>query len=186
MANELDEKTGPINEQGRDVNVIDKQLEIKTGAGTIIFIVLLFILGLIPGLIWLIVKQNRQSHLDGLQQKIQSNASKIDNYLVQKGDILRNAADLLGKAVSIDKSVFTEIAKARSGVVDGNHLSKKNENLDKIQKKVQVAFEQYPELKSHQAIADCMQQSSYLTREITAARDLYNDTVLEWNREIYK
>ena len=28
MANELDELNGPVNKQGRDINVIDKQLEI--------------------------------------------------------------------------------------------------------------------------------------------------------------
>lgn len=187
MANELDEKTGPVNEKGQDVHVIDKQLEPKIGAGTITFIVFLFILGIIPGLIWLAVKASRQSYLDGLQQKIQHNASQIDNYLVQKGDILRNASDLLGQAINIDKSVFLDIAKARSGAdINGNELSKKNAQVEQISKKVQVAFEQYPNLKSHEALADCMQQNSYLTKEITAARDLYNDTVLEWNQAIFK
>lgn len=186
MANELDEKTGPVNTQGRDINVIDKQLEVKTGAGTIAFIVCLFVLGIIPGLIWLAVKAKRQSYLDGLQQKIQHDASQIDNYLVQKGDILKNASDLLGKAIKIDKTVFLDIAKARTGSVDGDALSKKNAKLEQISKKIQVAFEQYPNLRSHEAIADCMQQNSYLTKEITAARELYNDTVLEWNAEIYK
>ena len=31
-----------------------------------------------------------------------------------------------------------------------------------------------------------MKQNMYLQREITAARELYNDTVNTWNREIYK
>lgn len=186
MANELDEKTGPVNEKGQDVHVIDKQLAPKTGAGTIVFIVFLFVLAIIPGLIWLGVKASRQNYLDGLQQKIQHDASQIDNYLVQKGDILRNASDLLGKAIDIDKTVFTDIAKARTGNSDGDALSKKNAKLEQISKKIQVAVERYPDLKSHQALEDCMQQNSYLTKEITAARDLYNDTVLEWNKEIFK
>jgi len=44
--------------------------------------------------------------------------------------------------------------------------------------------EAYPELKAHQAIADAMQQNSYLQKEITAARALYNDTVTQWNSDI--
>ena len=32
---------------------------------------------------------------------------------------------------------------------------------------------------------DAMQQNSYLQREITAAREVYNDTVDTWNREIF-
>ena len=30
-----------------------------------------------------------------------------------------------------------------------------------------------------------MQQNMYLQREITAARELYNDTINEWNRDIF-
>ena len=30
-----------------------------------------------------------------------------------------------------------------------------------------------------------MQQNSYLQREITAAREVYNDTVARWNREVF-
>jgi LemA protein len=40
-------------------------------------------------------------------------------------------------------------------------------------------------LKAHAAIADAMQQNSYLQKEITAARALYNDTVNQWNRDIF-
>ena len=43
----------------------------------------------------------------------------------------------------------------------------------------------YPELKSHAIIADALQQNSYLQREITAAREVYNDTVRQWNQDIY-
>jgi LemA protein len=45
--------------------------------------------------------------------------------------------------------------------------------------------EAYPELRAHQAIAQAMQQNDYLQREITAARALYNDTVTQWNTDLY-
>lgn len=47
-------------------------------------------------------------------------------------------------------------------------------------------IEAYPELKAHAQIAEAMRQNSYLQREITAARDLYNQVVLIWNTEIYR
>ena len=37
MANELDEVTGPINREGRDVNVINKQIPVEVGVGSRIF-----------------------------------------------------------------------------------------------------------------------------------------------------
>ena len=46
-------------------------------------------------------------------------------------------------------------------------------------------IEAYPDLKAHAAIADAMQQNSYLQKEITAARSLYNDTDTQWNTDIF-
>jgi len=37
MANELDELTGPVNKEGRDINVIHKQIPVKIGIGSVIF-----------------------------------------------------------------------------------------------------------------------------------------------------
>ena len=45
--------------------------------------------------------------------------------------------------------------------------------------------ENYPDLKAHRELADAMQQNSYLQREITAAREVYNDTVNAWNSAIF-
>ena len=56
MANELDELNGPIAEEGRDVNVIQKQIPVKTGAGSVVFEVVLWVLGIIPGLVFLFMK----------------------------------------------------------------------------------------------------------------------------------
>ena len=78
---------------------------------------------------------SRQSYLDKLQQKINHNASQVDNYLVQKGEVLKNAAGLLGQAIELDKSIFSEFAKAR-GSQDGNQLTETNAKLNEIQKKV--------------------------------------------------
>ena len=46
--------------------------------------------------------------------------------------------------------------------------------------------EAYPELQAHNVIADAMQQNNYLQREITAAREVYNDTVNKWNGAIFE
>ena len=84
MANELDELSGPVNTNGRDVNVIEKQIPVKVGVGSTIFEVLLWVLGIIPGLIFLIKKIKAQNYFRGLQQKIQANASTIDNLIEQR------------------------------------------------------------------------------------------------------
>ena len=177
MANELDEMTGPVNKEGRDINVIEKQLKVEMTTGLKVLNVMVwvpgFILLFIPPLVWLFKKAKAKEHFQKLQQKIQHDASQIDK-------ILQNVARLLDKAIDLDKSTFTEIAKQRSA---GN-LNGTAEGIESINKAINVSLEAYPDLRAHGEIADAMQQNSYLQREITAAREVYNDSVAQWNRDI--
>lgn len=185
MANQLDEMTGPVNEEGKDINVIQKQIPVKVGVGSTIFEVILWCLCIIPGVVFLIKKINAAKYLRQLEQKIQHNASQIDNYLEQRVVILQNCAKLLDKAMDLDKTTFSEIAKYRSGnVADDAARNELSGALDGVSRKINIAFENYPDLKAHQEIADAMQQNSYLQREITAAREVYNDSVYQWNKAI--
>ena len=182
MANELDELTGPINEKGQDINVIHKQIPVKVGWGSTFFQVMLFVLGIIPGLIFLAMKIKAGNYLSKLQQKIQHDASQLDNYLEQRVVILSNAAALVNKATKLDEDTFQAIAQARAG----GSLNERAAALENVNSKINLAMEAYPELKAHQEIAMAMQQNSYLQKEITAAREVYNDTVFEWNGLMFK
>ena len=184
MANQLDELNPEIREEGLDTNVIVKKLPAEVGVGSKIFEILLWICGIIPGVVFLFMKISAQKHFDQLQQKIQRNASQIDNYLEQRVVVLQNCARLLDKAIDLDKSTFENIAKYRSGVSDEGR-NELQSNLDNIAKSVNIAFENYPDLKAHREIEDAMRQNMYLQREITAARELYNDTINAWNRDIF-
>jgi len=186
MANLLDETNFVVNEEGRDIHVINKQLPIKVGTGSLIFEILLWVFGIIPGVIFLFMKINARTYFDRLQQKIQSDASTIDNYLEQRVMILQNVVGLVSKAVDLDKDTFTTIAAYRSGRNVDNETTRNevSQQVDNIYGQISVAVENYPDLKAHAAIADAMQQNSYLQREITAARQLYNDSVERWNQDI--
>ena len=182
MANALDELTGPTMEEGRDTRVIAKQIPVTIGKGSKRLVVFLYIITF--GLL-VIKKKKLESHFMQLEQKINTNASEIDNYLEQRVMILQNAAKLLDKAIDLDKTTMVEIAKYRSGSANNeeirNDIATKMENIGH---QISVAFEQYPDLKAHQELADCLQQNSYLQREITAARTVYNDTVNQWNHDV--
>ena len=185
MANQLDEENGPIREDGKDINVIAKQIPVKVGVGSTIFEILLWLCFIIPGVVFLLKKIKAGTYLRQLEQQIQHDASQIDNYLEQRVVILSNLAKLVDKAVSLDKETFTAIAAARSGISTGeNALNENSQQADRIEAKLNIAMEAYPDLKSHQEIQDAIQQNSYLQKEITAAREQYNDRVAQWNREI--
>lgn len=187
MANQLDELNPQIREEGLDTNVIAKKIPVKVGFGSTVFEILLWILGIIPGVVFLFMKIKAKNYFSQLEQKIQANASQIDNYLEQRVMVLQNCARLLDKAIDLDKTTYENIARYRSGNA-GDVDAARNElvgSLDKLAGSVNVAFESYPDLQAHQEIRDAMQQNMYLQREITAARELYNDTVNTWNRDIF-
>lgn len=212
MANELDEITGPTNPEGRDVNVIDKQLKVEVGAGTKFFEVALWVLGpvvafgigfastqkagtaalaavagLLPGLIFQFMKTNALAYFRKLQQKIQADASQIDNYLEQRVVILQNLARLLDKSIDLDKDVMKSVAAYRGGVNPNSDVERNKVagQLDGMFSRINLAFENYPNLKAQDNIADAIRQNSYLQKEITAARTLYNDTLTRWNQDIF-
>jgi LemA protein len=212
MTNELNETTGPFNHDGRDVNVISKQIPVQIGTGSLVFEISLWtvgtlpgiialatgalpklestgllVAGVLPGLIFLFMKINALAYLRKLQQKIQADASQIDNYLEQRVIILNNVVGLVTKAIDLDKDVMKSVAAYRSGL-DGNSDSQRNsasQQIDGIFSRIGMAFESYPDLKAQAVIADAMRQNSYLQKEITAARTLYNDTVAMWNQDVF-
>ena len=186
MANELDETTGPVNEAGRDVNVIQKQIAVKVGFGSTLFEILLWLLGIVPGVVFIFMKIGARNYFQKLQQKLQADASTIDNYLEQRVQILQNVAGLVEKAVALDSDVMKAVAAFRGGArAAGADRNEVQAQLDGAFGRLFPQVEAYPELRAHAAIADAMQQNSYLQKEITAARSLYNDTVNQWNTDLF-
>lgn len=188
MANELDEMdTSLVNDAGQDVHVINKQLKVTLdGADKFVNVGVWFIF-IIGGIVYTFKKAHAKTYFQQLQQKLQHDASTIDNYMQQKVTILTNAAKLLEKSIQLDKETFKDIALARQGKSANPDVARNELQsvLDGVEHSINVVLEAYPELKSHQAIADVMQQNAYLQQEITAAREVYNDTVNKWNAAIY-
>ena len=214
MANLLDETTGPVNDRGRDVHVIDRQLPVTVTFRSTLFeialwvtvpvLVLLYValmghtlanpvqtavvgclVGVLPGVVFIFMKISARNYFLKLEQRIQAEASNIDNYLEQRVQILQNVVGLVNRAVELDKDVMTAVAALRSGKINEQNRSDVSSQLDAACGRLFPQVEAYPELKAHQAIADAMQQNNYLQREITAARTVYNSRVTQWNTDIF-
>lgn len=214
MANALDELSSPVNEKGRDIHVIDKQLPVKIGAGSVIFEIALWVAipalvlayvalfgetlsdpnlvalvgclaGLLPGVIFLFMKIHARNYFQQLEQRIQAEASNIDNFLEQRVQILQNVVGIVEKAVDLDKDVMKAVAALRGGSVNEANRNEVGSQVNMALGRLLPQVEAYPELKAHNAIADAMQQNSYLQKEITAARTVYNSRVTQWNTDIF-
>lgn len=214
MANLLDEVTGPVNNEGRDIHVIDRQLPVTVGFGSTLFeialwvtipiLVILYVAimgatlenpllvaligcvaGILPGVIFIFMKINARNYFQQLEQRIQAEASNIDNFIEQRVQILQNVVGIVDRAIDLDKDVMKSVAALRSGSVNDVNRSDVNSQVTTAFGRLFPQVEAYPELKAHSAIADAMQQNSYLQKEITAARTVYNNRVTQWNTDIF-
>ena len=70
MANQLDELNPEIREEGLDTNVIAKKIPVKVGKGSIVFEIILWVLGIIPGIVFLIMKIQAKNYFQQLEQKL--------------------------------------------------------------------------------------------------------------------
>ena len=183
MANELDELTDPVSE-GQDVRVINKQIPVKVGVGSTVFEVILWVLLIIPGLIFLFKKIKAERVLSQLQQKLQHDASQIDNYLEQRVVILENLAALINKEMEFEKSTLESVIAYRGGI-NPDQMNDAAQKIENVGTKIQAVLEQYPKLQSIAGVEKAMRDNDYLQREITAAREVYNDTVRQWNELIF-
>lgn len=214
MANLLDETQGPVNDNGRDVHVIDRQLPVTITFRSTLFeialwvtlplLTLIYVLamgdqladsttvaiggcvaGVLPGVVFIFMKISARNYFLKLEQRIQAEASNIDNYLEQRVQILQNMVGLVNRAIDLDKDVMKAVAALRGGKVNEANRSDVNSQLNMACGRLFPQVEAYPDLKAHQAIADAMQQNNYLQREITAARTVYNSRVTQWNTDLF-
>jgi len=186
MGNDLDELTGPVNDEGQDVRVINKQLKVKAATSAKICQAVLWVLPLpiISGVLFQISKANAAAKLKELQQKIQHDASQIDNYLEQRVVILENLVSIIEKETKFEKETLKEVMAYRSGI-NPDSMSEAAGNIENVHNQVKAVFERYPDLKSTAAYEKAMKDNDYLQKEITAAREVYNDSVNQWNSLIY-
>ena len=132
------------------------------------------------------MKISARNYFQQLEQRIQAEASNIDNFLEQRVQILQNVVGLVDRAVNLDKEVMTAVAALRGGgSINSENRNEKSQQIDTAYARLFPQVEAYPELKSHETIADAMQQNNYLQREITAARTVYNSRVTQWNTDIF-
>ena len=116
------------------------------------------------------------------EQTINLAASTVDNYLAQRVTVIQNMAQAAREALSLDREVFRDIAAMRSGT---GYTGEEQAQIDRQAARIQIAFERYPELKSHEMLRHLTQEDAYLVASVTEARNRYNSTVNVWNQMVY-
>ena len=144
----------------------------------------LWFLLIIPGAVFASKKRAAARYYGNMQQKIQHDASQIDNYLEQRVIILENLAALINKEMAFEKEVVGKLSSYHQGI-GADNFNNAAQVIEQANSQMRDYINNNPEFRSTAAVQKAIKDNDYLQREITAARELYNDSIKEWNDAIF-
>ncbi|QHX35968.1 LemA family protein [Spiroplasma sp. TIUS-1] len=156
-----------------------------TGGGKFAYWVIcpIFTLG-----IWLIfLHVGRKNKIRKMGMKVDESESGIDIQLARRADTLTKLIDSVKSAIKFESDLLGKITELRSKASSGASVTEKSEinsEFDSIQRKVNVAMENYPDLKSNSNILKLQEAIRDVEDNIAASRRIYNSNVTAYNQQI--
>ena len=148
------------------------------------------IIAIIVGLVVLlgIALISANNNLVTMEAEVDAALANIDTNLQRRADLIPNLVNTVKGYAAHEQEAIDKVTEARQNLTKASTVEEKaaaDSALTDALNNLLVIVENYPDLQAHREIADAMQQNMYLQREITAARELYNDTINQWNRDIF-
>ena len=144
---------------------------------------ILIIFGVI--VIYIIVAYNS---LIVLRTRINNAWSQIDVQLKRRYDLIPNLIKTVQGYVKHEKTVLTEITKARANLMSGNmnQKAKASDQLTNALKSLFAVAENYPQLKANENFKMLQEELSGTESKIAYSRQFYNDSVMSFNIKIQR
>jgi LemA protein len=152
---------------------------LKKHAGKLIFLVLVVVL-----FMW---ARSAYNQLVGLDIAVETQWAQVDNQYQRRMDLVPNLVSSVQGAMKQEKEVFKSIADARTRYSGAQQPSEKMaaaNQFDTALARLLVVMENYPQLKSIDAVKSLMVQLEGTENRISVERKRYNDMVGEFNREV--
>ncbi len=128
--------------------------------------------------------------MNGLRRgevKVSEAESGIDVALTKRFDTLSKMVDTVKGYTKHEAKTFENVVKWRKGMPDDLTLEQKQEFMEKlnqVQADINVAVEQYPDLKAEKVFTNLQRSIADVEEHIQAARRLYNSNVSMLNSKI--
>lgn len=122
-----------------------------------------------------------------LRNRVKEAWSQIDVQLKRRSSLIPNLMETVKGYVKHEKSVLTEVTKARAALVGASSLSAKakaNDQLTGALKSLFAVAEAYPDLKASENFKQLQEELSDTETKVAAARQFYNTNVLDLNNSL--
>jgi LemA protein len=140
----------------------------------VVVLILLIIWGLYNGLI-------------RLKNQIENAWAQIDVQLKRRNDLIPNLVETVKGYAKHEKSVFTEVTKARTAMMEAKTFSEKAKASNMVSDTLKSLFavaENYPVLKANENFLQLQEELSGTENKIAYSRQHYNDMVMRFNTKI--
>lgn len=125
--------------------------------------------------------------LVGMKAAIEEAWSQIDVQLKRRADLIPNLVETVKGYAKHEKSVFTEVTKARSALMSAKSLDTKAEASDALTGALGKLFaiaEAYPQLQANASFLQVQKELSDTEDKVAYSRQYYNSTVMDYNVKI--
>ena len=122
-----------------------------------------------------------------LKTRIQEALSGIDVQLKRRADLIPNVVETVKGYAKHEKSVFTEVTKARTALMGAQSLQQKAEADNMLTGALKSLFavaEAYPDLKANTNFQDLQRQLEDTEDKVAYSRQFYNANVLDFNTKV--
>ena len=125
-----------------------------------------------------------QNQMVAKDQGVKASWSEVDVQLERRADLIPNLVETVKGFTKEENSVFAEIAKARTGLMNAQTPQDKiaaNGQLDAAIGQLLVLTENYPQLRSNEQFLRLQDELSGTENRIGVARKRYNDALQDYN-----
>jgi LemA protein len=119
-----------------------------------------------------------------LGNRIDNSLSQIDVQLKRRADLIPNLIETVKGYAKHEKSIMTEVTKARQAMISAKDLVgkvKANGVLENALGKLFAIAENYPDLKANANFLELQRELSTTEDRVAYSRQFYNDNILSYN-----
>jgi LemA protein len=119
-----------------------------------------------------------------LGNRIDESLSQIDVQLKRRADLIPNLIETVKGYVKHEKSIMTEVTKARQAMISAKNLAgkvKADKVLENALGKLFAIAENYPQLKANENFKQLQEELSTTEDRVAYSRQFYNDNILSYN-----